>query len=176
MKILPTIYVFLFLTPLLIAQNNLDDQLEWSDSQLTFSHFKAKPKTTKGIKGEFSTKIFWTIRQYPGEVPEYTVYNKMVPSLSWLSMKHNELLQEYQFLFNISELYTRKIRKEISELNKNKIIDKETYKSTIIKYINTQSKEKKRYEGVLYNQPDLYKILNKQYQDSLKLYQSYALK
>jgi len=176
MKIQSTILVFIFLTPFLIAQNNTNDQLEWSESQLTFDHFKAKPKTTIGIKGEFSSKISWVIKQYPGEIPEYTIYNKMVPSLSWVSMKHNELLKEYQFLFNISELYTRKIRKDILELNKKKVIDKEKYKSVIIKHISTQSKEMKRYDGVLYNQPDLYKILNKQYQDSLKLYQQYSLK
>ena len=168
--------VFLLYSTFINAQQTNTDQLEWSDSQLTFEHFKAKPKTTKGIKGEFSTKISWVIQQYPGEVPDYIIHNKMIPSLSWVSMKHDELLKEYQFIFNISEIYTRKIRKDVLELKKKKVIDKEKYKTVILKHINTLNKEKRRFDGVLYNQPDLYKILNKQYQDSLKLYQQYSLK
>lgn len=176
MKIRSTILVFLLFSSFIYAQNNTVETIDWQNpNQLNFDHFKGKPIKSKGVKGEFSTKISWVIKQYPGEVPNYTVYNRMIPSTSWLSMKHKELLQEYQFLFNISELYTRKIRKEILELNKKNIIDKEIYKASILKLISIQSKEKKKFEGVLFNQPDLYKHLNEKYQDSLKIYQKYTL-
>ena len=168
--------VFLLYSTFINAQKTNTDQIEWSDSQLKFEHFKAKAKSSDGIKGEMSSKISWITKQYPGEAPEYIIYNLMIPSLSWVSMQHEELLREYQFIFNISEIYARKIRKDVLELNKKKVIDKETYKATILKHINTLHKEKRKFDGVLYNQPDFYKILNKQYQDSLKMYQQYSLK
>lgn len=176
MKILSIFFILFSLNSVVFGQLKTNqDYIDWSETPLTFNYFKVNKLKTKDIKGDFSTKISWTISQYPGEVPQYKVYNKMNPSLSWMSMHHKELLKEYQFLFDLSELYTRKIRKEISELNQKKVIDKEVYKAVILKHISKLNKQKKKYDGVIYNQPDLYKILNTQYQDSLKIYKQYAL-
>lgn len=148
----------------------------WSENGLKFEDFLAPPKSKSGIKGEFHTKISWTIAEREGSVPIYKIYNQMDRSKSWINKKHDELLKEYQFTWDMAELYTRKIRKEIENFNKKKVVDKEQYKTLITSYVSKYNKQRVRYEGTLYNQPDLYRIVNKQYQDSLKLYDKYALK
>ncbi|RLZ09165.1 hypothetical protein [Faecalibacter macacae] len=158
-----------------LNQNKNDGLIDWSENRkLTFSDFKAKPKTSKGVEGELSTKITWTVREETGKLPEYKIYNKMNPYESWVSIKHEELLKEYQFLWNLSELYTRKTRKEIEALKFKKVKNKEQYKSIIVKNVQKFQTERQKFKGTLHNQPDLYKILNNQYQDSLKIYSKYA--
>jgi len=157
-----------------VHQNNSTIK-DWSESKLTFDDFKATPKSKTGIKGEFSTKISWTVAEQEGALPIYKMYNKMDSSKSWMNKKHDELLKEYQFCWDLGELYTRKIRKDIELLNKNKVHDKEKYKATITKHVLNYRKQRAKYDGVLYNQPDLYKIINKQYQDSLNLYKGYKI-
>lgn len=155
-------------------QNNPNDPtINWSEKKLTFNDFKGKPKTTKGVEGELATKITWTIAEETGKTPVYTIYNKMVQNQSWMSIQHEELLKEYQFIWNLSELYTRKIRKEVESLYQKKTTNKEVYKAVITKNVTIFHKERMKLKGTLQNQPDLYKILDQKYQDSLKIYQKY---
>lgn len=156
-------------------QQKEDPSFDWSEKKLTFNDFKAKPKTTKGVEGEFATKISWTITQETGKLPIYKVYNKMNPTESWMSVKHEELLKEYQFTWNLQELYARKARKDIEELNRRKSKDKDAYRKVITKHVAYFQKERLKYKGILQNQPDLYNILDKQYQDSIKMYSKYKL-
>lgn len=150
-----------------------ETSIDWSEKKLTFNDFKGKSKSSKGVQGELAAKISWTITEETGQLPIYKVYNKMDPNQSWMSVKHDELLKEYQFIWNLSELYTRKIRKNIEELNRRKSKDKEAYRKVISKQVAYFQKERNRYYGVLQNQPDMYKMLDKQYQDSLKQYNKY---
>lgn len=147
--------------------------LDWSDKKLTFEDFRGKGKISKKPEGELSSKIVWTITEETGKLPIYKLYNRMDRSQSWMSIKHNELLKEYQFLWNLSELYTRKIRKDIETLNHKKVKDKAIYKNAITIQVNNFYKERARYAGILQNQPDLYKIIDKQYTDSLVLFNKY---
>lgn len=150
-----------------------NDLIDWSEKKLTFDDFKGKGKISKKPEGEFSSKISWTILEESGKTPVYKIYNKMDRSQSWLSIKHNELLKEYQFLWNLSELYTRKIRKDIEKLNQNKVTDKVIYKGAITKQVQNFYKQRAKYVGVVQNQPDLFKIIDKQYNDSLLIYNKY---
>lgn len=164
---------------LFTTQANLEDNpslKDWGEKNLRFEDFMASPKSKSGIKGEFHTKISWTIAEIDGRVPTYKVYNRMDRSKSWINKKHDELLKEYQFTWDMAELYTRKIRKDIEELNAKKVLDKEKYKAVITSYVGKFNKQRMKYDGALYNQPDFYKIVNKQYQDSLKMYNKYAMK
>lgn len=157
-------------TPNVYQQSDL---LNWSEKKLTFEDFKGKPKNTKKPEGALASKISWTITEESGKAPVYKIYNKMDRAQSWISVKHLELLKEYQFLWNLSELYTRKIRKEVEKLNVKKVTDKTIYKSVISQQVNTFYKERAKYTGVIQNQPDLFRIIDKQYNDSLMIYSKY---
>lgn len=98
----------------------------------------------------------------------------MNPDQSWMSVKHPDLLKEYQFLWDIQELYARKTRKIVRDLNNEKYMDVNPYREKIYQQVRILQREQNKYRGTIINQPDLYKILNNQYQDSLKIYSKYA--
>ena len=154
-------------------QKNDDHLIDWSEKKLTYNDFKGKGKVTKTPEGEFSSKISWTITEETGKLPVYKVYNRMDTSQSWMSVKHNELLKEYQFVWNLQELYARKTRKDIEELNRRKSKDKDAYRKVITKHVAYFQKERLKYKGILQNQPDIYNMLEKQYKDSLQQYNKY---
>lgn len=108
-----------------------------------------------------------------GEIPQLKVFNRFDESNSWVSFKHEGILQEMQLQFDLSELYARKLRKDFKDLQAKKVMDKESYRSKFIFESNTFQKRLRKIAGVSLNQPGLYKLLNKQIQDSLVIYQSY---
>ncbi len=154
------------------------DVISWSENyQLKFSDFKGKAKIDKNNKlprGEFAINISWIATIGDGE-PKYQLYNKFNPQKSWMNINHTELIKEYQFIWNLQEFYVRKARKQIDDLNKKHELKEEVYLDAINKTINQFHKARKHYDGILQNQPDLYRILNTKYQDSLKLYNKYKL-
>ena len=89
-------------------------------------------------------------------------------------MKHTGILNEMQLQFDLSELYARKIRKEFEILKTKKVTDKDSYRSKFTLGSKNFQKRLKSIAGVSLNQPDLYKLLNKQIQDSLIIYKAYA--
>lgn len=98
----------------------------------------------------------------------------MNPDQSCMSVKHPDLLKENQFLWDIQKLYARKTRKIIRDLNNEKYMDVNLYREKIYQQIRILQREQNKYRGTIINQPDLYKILNNQYQDSLKIYSKYS--
>lgn len=148
--------------------------IEWKENYtLKFVDFKAKAKKTPKPQGELAIKASWTISETDGTPPVYKIYNRFDPNSSWMSINHNELLKEYQFIWNLHELYIRKARKEVSNLNKKKVFDYTIYDKAIRKNITQFQKQRMKYDGVIQNQKDLYNIVNKKYLDSLNMYKEY---
>lgn len=153
------------------------DVIYWSEKKLTYDDFKGKsPKKDSTPNGEIALKVAWSKSSVQGKVPTYTIYNKMIRTDSWISMKHPGLLREYQFFWDMQELYVRKVRKDIDELYKKNEKNREVYQKVLTKHMTNFQKDRKKYKGVFIDQEDLYKIVNKQYQDSLKLYSNYKAK
>lgn len=156
------------------SQPKVDEHLiDWSEKKITFNDFKGKGKPSKTPEGEFASKISWTITEETGKLPVYKVYNRMDPTKSWMSINHDELLKEYQFVWNLQELYTRKARKDIEELQRRKSKDKDAYRKVITKHVAYFQKERLKYKGILQNQPDLYSMLEKKYKDSIQQFSKY---
>ncbi|MBW7869413.1 MAG: hypothetical protein H3C31_13945 [Brumimicrobium sp.] len=98
--------------------NPTDSLLLWTNkSQITWDYFKGKPDTIK-FKG-FGA-VTWTWITYE----DYTVHNDsitmnllsyLVINHSWVRIKTDDLLTHEQTHFNITEVFTRKIRKELSQ-------------------------------------------------------------
>ncbi|MGL5234669.1 MAG: hypothetical protein ACRC8Z_07940 [Empedobacter falsenii] len=142
--------------------------------KLNYENFKKKPIQTKVPQGFLDSKLGWQIAESTGELPELWVTNKFDESNSWLSMQHTEILKEMQLQFDLSELYARKIRKDFKDLQAKKVMNKDSYRAKFLLGSKNFQKKLKSIAGVSLNQPDLYKLLNKQIQDSLVIYQNYS--
>lgn len=149
--------------------------IEWKkDMKLNYKNFKKKPIQTKVPQGFLDSKLGWQIAESTGELPELWVTNKFDESNSWLSMQHTEILKEMQLQFDLSELYARKIRKDFKDLQAKKVMGKDSYRAKFLLGSKNFQKKLKSIGGVSLNQPDLYKLLNNQIQDSLVIYQNYS--
>lgn len=150
--------------------------IHWKkDFRLNYENFKKQPNQTKIPQGFLDSKLGWQIAEIEGEIPELKVFNKFDENNSWISMKHSGILNEMQLQFDLSELYARKIRKDFENLRLQKIVNKEAYQARFVLGSKNFQKKLKSIAGVSLNQPDLYKLLNKQIQDSLVIYQAYIL-
>ena len=149
--------------------------IEWKkDVKLNYENFKKKPIQTKVPQGFLDSKLGWQIAESTGELPELWVTNKFDESNSWLSMQHAEILKEMQLQFDLSELYARKIRKDFKDLQAKKVMDRDSYRAKFLSGSKNFQKKLNSIGGVSLNQPDLYKLLNNQIQDSLVIYQNYS--
>lgn len=170
-----SIYFFILLSVFTIYSVQAQTMIEWKkDVKLNFENFKKKPVQTKVPQGFLESKLGWQIAETDGEVPDLKVFNRFDENNSWISMKHTGILNEMQLQFDLSELYARKIRKEFEILKTKKVTDKDSYRSKFTLGSKNFQKRLKSIAGVSLNQPDLYKLLNRQIQDSLIIYKAYA--
>jgi|SRR5690554_267608 len=155
------------------------DFLEWSaERKLSFNDFKGKIPTNIGNqqKASITTVITYQSRQEKGKVPEMTILNFVDRNRSWTNVKKPEILQIQQIRFDYSELYARKIRKKMNEMNQKGITDKQKYIDEIAAMVGVSEKIQKRNSLLLEDQPHLIKIMQKDIRDSLKIYQGFAKK
>ncbi|SMC49960.1 BAR domain-containing protein [Moheibacter sediminis] len=164
----------LFLSISFFSFNLNPDYLEWSTTPLKFSDFKGTPPKNSASPVNLSTMISFQSRQVQGMPPEMTIYNRMDRDASWINSKKEEILQIQQIHFNTSELYARKIRKEMKRMNDAKVIEKDKYSEAVKKYTSTLHKIQKSKKVLLEDQPNLIKLWDKQIKDSLNLFKDYA--
>lgn len=153
------------------------DFLEWSkDRTLTFADFKGTiPKGTASAKSvNLTTVISYQTEQTKGQVPKVSILNLIDRNASWIRVKKPEILQLQQIKFDYSELYARKIRKEMVEMNKKGIKEKQKYIDVITKIALASEKRQRSNSVLLEDQPHLIKIMQKNVQDSLNIYKIYA--
>src|SRR5690606_38229606 len=112
------------------------DYLEWSkDHSLSFADFKGKaPKSMTSEKSvNLTTVISYETQQSQGQVPKVSILNLVDRNASWIKVKNPEILKIQQIKFDYSELYARKIRKEMANMNKKGIKDRQKYIDVISK-------------------------------------------
>ncbi len=108
---------------LFILTSNNDEPISWKDNiKLTWNHFKGTPKTNmsavavtaSGITFEFSVK------ESNDRVIGFntTVYAHFYPGKSWYIKEQGNahILAHEQLHFDITELYARKFRKQVAQL------------------------------------------------------------
>lgn len=153
------------------------DYLEWSkDHSLSFADFKGKaPKSMTSEKSvNLTTVISYETQQSQGQVPKVSILNLVDRNASWIKVKNPEILKIQQIKFDYSELYARKIRKEMANMNKKGIKDRQKYIDVISKLAQASEKRQRNNNVLMEDQPHLIKIMKKDIQDSLNLYQAYA--
>lgn len=152
------------------------DYLEWSSTKkISYSDFKATPpKNRPAATAEIKTVISYQIQQEKGKVPKMTIINTFDRNASWIQRKNQGVLDLQQIKFDYSELYTRKIRKEMIAMNQKGIKSKEAYINVITKYSNQYERSVRRKNISLDDQPHLIKLAQKNVRDSLQLYHKFT--
>ena len=148
MKLLLSFIAFFSLLSLLSFLSKSEDLLLWEkDKPLQIKDFKAIQKdTVKRGNHQFlgamsSIKIqFYTLQKGKNAVPEVIIKNYFDRNESWILVKEDYVLQHEQIHFDISELYTRKLRKTVESLQQKKIINLEIYKKKL-DYYNAMSQK-----------------------------------
>jgi hypothetical protein len=168
------IKLFTFLIFIMSTYLQAQSLVAWNkDVKLNYTDFKKSPTQKKKPQGVLDSRLGWQIAEADGQIPQLKVFNRYDQSNSWISMKHEGILKEMQLQFDLSELYARKIRKDFSDLQAKKAMSKDTYRTKFEYGTRSFQKRLSSLAGVTLNQPDLYKLINKQIQDSLVLYSKY---
>ena len=91
--------------------------IEWNEFYpLSWDNFKGEP--TENSIGDAGTAVkIMATPYYAGKKIRYNVYALFNMQKSWGLEKDSALLAHEQLHFNIAELYARKIRKKVAELN-----------------------------------------------------------
>lgn len=119
--ILKIIGVFLFLC---VAPSHAQDTIYWNKQcPLTWEDFHGKPDSTDAESAQAATGVALAFRfrenlEDKTWEHQYEVTSYFLSDLSWYKRQdiNYYLLEHEQTHFNISELYARKLKKELSEL------------------------------------------------------------
>lgn len=153
------------------------DYFEWSkEKKLSFNDFKGKipSNIATGASVNLSTLISYQTSQAQGSVPKITIFNYVDRNSSWIKVKKQEILDIQQIKFDQSELTVRKIRKEMENMNKKGVKDRQAYLDRITKMSQSAKQKNNSKFVMLEDQPHLIKIMKKDISDSLSLYKAYA--
>jgi hypothetical protein len=152
------------------------DYFEWSpEKKLSFQDFKGSiPTGNSGSAVNLSTLITYQTSQAAGTVPTVTILNYVDRKGSWIKVKKQEVLDIQQIKFDYYELNVRKIRKEMENMNKKGIKDRQKYVDVISKMAADTKRKNNSKFIMLEDQPHLIKIMKKDIADSLNLYKAYA--
>lgn len=135
--------LFLILT-ILTFQNKTQDLKLWDpNSKIAWSDFKGTvPENRMFKKAVTSSSISIKSNFYKGEVPKYIVKSYFDKNNSWTITNSKEHLIHERLHFEITELYSRLIRKKMDSLSKRleKNIDcyKKEYKKILNEHANAQ--------------------------------------
>ncbi|WP_323027879.1 DUF922 domain-containing protein [Gelidibacter japonicus] len=176
------IYKLFFILALIYAeQSNIEEVVEWQDTvQLNWSDFKGRPQnlgdvvalTSSGISFKFS------IKEGNGQVVGFDtqVQAHFYPKRSWVHKKRSSdhILAHEQLHFDITELYARKFRKEITHLKISKDI-KRDLNSLYERIIKDMTVEQSTYDIQTNHSRDAKAQFawNKKISDALKVYNDY---
>ncbi len=122
-------YVFLIIIFLIFGNQQDEEVIEWNESRaLTWADFKGEPiLNTSAVALTASGITFgYSVKTSNGKIVDFstTVESHFYPNKSWyIKSKSNDyILKHEQLHFDITELYTRKFRKEIQQLKVNQNI------------------------------------------------------
>jgi len=123
------LFVVLFL--LIFTTSTEREKIAWSkDYKLSWSDFKAKTAGGVGFVASTNSGIsFFYEYKIKNDIPEinYTVTSNFYPQLSWYdkNVANDYILKHEQTHFDISELFARILRKNISETTFTKNVKEE---------------------------------------------------
>ena len=126
--------------------NDSRDLLEWNEYyQLSWEDFQGSP-TAESI-GDAGTSV--TIKARPYHVKHQIMYDVDVffnRKKSWARAKSDALLKHEQLHFDIAELYARRIRKKITDLQENGVNDIKAFNTAIQQILEESNEADHRYD------------------------------
>ena len=138
---------FFSLLTLLSFLSKSEDLLLWeTDKPLQIEDFRAIQNDTIKRGNQFLGAMsyikiqFRTLQKGKNTVPEISIKNYFDRNESWILVKEDYVLQHEQIHFDISELYTRKLRKSVESLQQKKVSNLEIYKKKL-NYWNQMSQQ-----------------------------------
>jgi predicted secreted Zn-dependent protease len=149
--------------------------LEWNEYYtLTWEDFQGQ--ATEGSMGDAGTAV--QIKATPYYVKDkvrYNVFAYFDRSKSWSRDQSTLLLAHEQLHFEIAELYARKIRQKIADLEKKGVNDVKTYNAAINAILNESNEVDQRYDvetlhGAMQKKQAQWQKTVKQELQSLKFY------
>ena len=129
-----------------------DDKILWSSKRkLIWDDFRGSPKNIGSIMlaGTYSN-INVKYNYLENEIPNYKIECNFIKSKSWTVTDDVRILAHEQLHFDISELYTRKIRKSFDSLKIAKDKDIENYDKIYYSYLAKRDNYDKLYDSQVY--------------------------
>jgi hypothetical protein len=116
MKNILTVLAFLFMVPLAHSQQVSEDTLHWSSTKkLAWTDFKGKTAGKTGVLGNAAMMV--SAKFHKGIKTKTSVETIFDRNISFIADKDKtaQMLKYYQVMFDIHELQSRKLRKELKE-------------------------------------------------------------
>lgn len=133
------ILIFLFFISCKATNSTADKVLWQKNKPLHWNDFKGNPEASG-----YSASIYSTIELIKLENGGYKICAVMNTKTSWHKQKPNECLPHEQYHFNITELFARKLRKQVKE--KNLEINSLDFRKAFANILVALNKEQKIYD------------------------------
>jgi hypothetical protein len=120
--------------------------LEWNEFyELTWSDFEGT-RTSDAI-GDAATVVRIEAKPFrTGSKIQYRVTALFIRSKSWVSDPSQSLLKHERLHFDLAELYARKIRKRVDELNRQNVKSIKVYNAAVQELLDESNIEDRRYD------------------------------
>lgn len=133
--------------------NPKSDMILWtSHTQITWSDFQGVPPNEKGLKLAVSSVkiVVEGVEYYEGETPNYVVMSYFNKKRSWSVTTSEKSLLHERLHFDITEIYSRKIRRTIKNLKDEGEKDENVYKEAYRKLLKDHGEAQDRYDKEVY--------------------------
>lgn len=135
-----------------VIQQNIEDKILWSyERKLTWNDFMGLPKKDRGsIEAETQCEISILEVKLDGDLPKISIGTFFIKNKSWTVTNSIATLGHEQIHFDIYELYSRKIRNKLEELNQKNELKIEIYQKYYNELINEAIKLNEVYDNEVY--------------------------
>lgn len=141
-----TVAVIFFLTSLMAMAQTSKEFIEWNEFyKLSWEDFQGKPGEESAGDAGTAVKIKATPYRINKKI-RYDVHAYFSRAKSWSNETSDALLSHEQLHFDIAEVYARKIRKKISELEKGDEGDIKVYNAAISALLQESNEQDQRYD------------------------------
>lgn len=148
-------FLFLF-TSIVFSQDSFNgEKIVWNkDIKLSWEDFQGKPPQSDLLfkKATTSYEIIMNVNYVEGEIPNFIILSYFIKNKSWTITNDSNVLVHEQLHFDISEVYTRKIRKKFIELQKLNVKNSDLYIKEYYRLREEEEKFQEKYDSeVLFN-------------------------
>jgi hypothetical protein len=131
-----------------------NDLIAWQeDYRLKYNDFKGRPpgKAERGQKvAVTSSVVSLKTSSMDKNIPDFEVFNYFEKKGSWIISKTEDVLIHEQLHFDISEIFARKIRRELKKLQEHNERDTDKYYQVFDKLLNELNDYQNQYDSEVY--------------------------